>query len=100
MNLSGPLYSTQMNGEIHDYSGFVEKAKQFQIPVAAIADIMSWFYLKVLLVGELMWWWVLLNVWSSHGIWRPSCSLFCLVKSTNDLSGRIIGVSLDLMVIH
>ena len=33
-------------GEIHDYSGFVEKAKKFQIPVAAIADIMSLVLLK------------------------------------------------------
>ena len=73
-------------GEIHDYSGFVEKAKQFQIPVAAIADIMSLVLLKALLVGELMWWWVLLNVlvflWDTEVLMQL---ILPAVKSTNDL---------------
>ena len=73
-------------GEIYDYSGFVEKAKQFQIPVAAIADIMS----LVLLKSPASWGadvvWVQHNVleflWGTEDL-MPL--ILPVVKSTNDL---------------
>ena len=84
-------------GEIHDYSGFVEKAKQFQIPVAAIADIMSLVLLKSpaswgadVVVGSTQRFGVPMGYGGPHGAYFA-----CGEEHKRFIPGRIIGVSLD-----
>ena len=84
-------------GEIHDYSGFVEKAKQFQIPVAAIADIMSLVLLKSpaswgadVVVGSTQRFGVPMGYGGPHAAYFA-----CGEEHKRFIPGRIIGVSLD-----
>ena len=84
-------------GEIYDYSDFVEKAKQFQIPVAAIADIMSLVLLKSpaswgadVVVGSTQ------RFGVPMGYGGPHAAFFaCGEEHKRFIPGRIIGVSLD-----
>ena len=84
-------------GEIHDYSDFVEKAKQFQIPVAAIADIMSLVLLKSpaswgadVVVGSTQRFGVPMGYGGPHAAYFA-----CGEEHKRFIPGRIIGVSLD-----
>lgn len=84
-------------GEVHDYSGFVEKAKQFQIPVAAIADIMSLVLLKSpaswgaeVVVGSTQRFGVPMGYGGPHAAYFA-----CGEEHKRFIPGRIIGVSLD-----
>ncbi len=84
-------------GDIHDYSGFVDKAKQFEIPVAAIADIMSLILLKSpanwgaeVVVGSTQ------RFGVPMGYGGPHAAFFaCKEEHKRFIPGRIIGVSLD-----
>ena len=84
-------------GEIYDYSDFVEKAKQFQIPVAAIADIMSLVLLKSpaswgadVVVGSTQRFGVPMGYGGPHAAYFA-----CGEEHKRFIPGRIIGVSLD-----
>ena len=84
-------------GEVHDYSNFVEKAKQFQIPVAAIADIMSLVLLKSpaswgadVVVGSTQRFGVPMGYGGPHAAYFA-----CGEEHKRFIPGRIIGVSLD-----
>ena len=84
-------------GEVHDYSDFVEKAKQFQIPVAAIADIMSLVLLKSpaswgadVVVGSTQRFGVPMGYGGPHAAYFA-----CGEEHKRFIPGRIIGVSLD-----
>ena len=84
-------------GEIHDYSSFVDKAKLFQIPVAAIADIMSLVLLKSpaswgadVVVGSTQRFGVPMGYGGPHAAYFA-----CGEEHKRFIPGRIIGVSLD-----